>query len=217
MRITVINPNTSRRTTALMLDLARRAAGEGTSIQALTAGSGVPMIVTEKALQEASCAVAALAPDVIASQPDAVLVAAFGDPGVSHLRGCLDVDVVGIGEASLGAAAHGGRGFAVVTTTPEMDRSIRRRVAALGLLSQFTGLRVTRGDPLEMMKDEAQLLDAMRGACALAIQEDGAEAIVIGGGPLAPAARILERELAVPVIEPVSAGIRWLISRRDRL
>jgi len=41
----------------------------------------------------------------------------------------------------------------------------------------------------------------------------GAEAILIGGGPLAAAAPAVAAALPVPVIEPVAAGARLLAAR----
>ena len=44
-------------------------------------------------------------------------------------------------------------------------------------------------------------------------QLDGAEAIVIGGGPLARSAQALARRLPVPVIDPVCAAVRLACQR----
>ena len=51
---------------------------------------------------------------------------------------------------------------------------------------------------------DAYLADAV----ALAIQQDGAQAVVIGGGPLAESAERIAGRFAVPVIAPVGAAMR---------
>ena len=63
------------------------------------------------------------------------------------------------------------------------------------------------------MAAPGHLAGALRDQCLRAVAEDGAQAIVIGGGPLALAARAIEHDVGVPLIEPVSAGAR-LAARR---
>lgn len=63
------------------------------------------------------------------------------------------------------------------------------------------------------MRDPAALVDALEAACRRAIAEGGAEALVIGGGPLAVAARELSGKLQVPLIEPVPAAVRLSLAR----
>ena len=58
------------------------------------------------------------------------------------------------------------------------------------------------------METPEQLEAALLAACEQAVDLDGAQAIVIGGGPLARAARALARRLPVPVIDPVQAAVR---------
>jgi allantoin racemase len=42
---------------------------------------------------------------------------------------------------------------------------------------------------------------------------DGAASVVIGGGPLARAARAVSDAISMPVIEPVAAGARLTLAR----
>ena len=115
---------------------------------------------------------------------------------------------VGIGEAALVEAAAGGRRFAVVTTTPGLADAIGARVASLGLGGRFTGTRLTCGDPLALMRNAGVLEEALALAVEAAVERDGAEAVVIGGGPLAVAARALRRRFSVEIVEPLPAAVR---------
>ncbi len=205
MNIALVNPNTNAGTTATMVAIAREAAGEGVTIEGRTAGFGVPLITDTVALAVAAEAVLALAAGLAGF--DRVIVAAFGDPGVTALRQRLAVPVIGIAEAAMADAAAGGRAFAVVTTTPDLVGAIAARAAQLGH-ARFCGTWLTPGDPLAAMADPARLADALGEAARTAIAEGGAEAIIIGGGPLALAARRLAGTLPVPLIEPVPAAVR---------
>jgi allantoin racemase len=173
----------------------------------------VPLICDDAALQVAADAVCALAPALRALRPAGVIVAAFGDPGHAQLSELLDCPVIGIAQAGMAQAAQGGRRFCVVTTTPDLERAILATAQRYGLAAQCLGVRLTPGDPRALMADPAALQAALLHACEMAVVLDGAQAIVIGGGPLAVVARALATQLPVPVIEPVPAAVQLLLAR----
>lgn len=213
MRITLVNPNTNAATTQDMLMIAREAAGTGASLDALTAGFGASLICDEASLAIAADAVVSLCPVLQRTRPDGVIIAAFGDPGQERVARELACPVVGIAQAGMAEAAQGGRRFSVVTTTPDLARMIMRIAARYGLRSQCVGVRVTPGDPRVLMADPLALEQALLRVCELAVGDDDAKAIVIGGGPLAVVGRALAHRLPVPVIEPVPAAVRLVMAR----
>lgn len=208
MRLMLVNANTSVETTAAMVAIATEAAGE--PVQGLTARFGAPIITDPVALAIAAQAVVALAPDLAKAR--AVIVAAFGDPGLHGLRARLSCPVTGLAEAGMAEAARISPRFAVVTTTPDLVGAIAARAASEGH-ADFAGTWVTPGDPATVMADPARLIAALATACQRAIAEGGAGAIVIGGGPLAVAARALAGSLPVPLVEPVPAAVRLTLAR----
>lgn len=212
MRLTLVNPNTSAATTAAMVAIAQAAAGA--PVQGLTARFGAALITDPDTLATAARAVVDLAPDLAGAE--AVIVAAFGDPGLDDLRARLRCPVTGIAEAGMAEAAALSPRFAVVTTTPALAPSIAARAAAGGY-RDFAGTWVTPGDPATVMADPEALVAAPDHACRRAIAEGGAGAIVIGGGPLAVAARALAGTLPVPLVEPVPAAVRLSLSRLERV
>ena len=70
--------------------------------------------------------------------------------------------------------------------------------------------RLTDGDTSYNMADPARLADALEGAIQRCV-DDGAEAVVIGGGPLAQAAKTLALRMTIPLIEPVPAAVRAMV------
>jgi Asp/Glu/hydantoin racemase len=206
MRLTLVNPNTSTATTAAMVAIAEAEAGA--PVQGLTARFGAPLITDPEALAVAASAVVDLARDLAGAQ--AVIVAAFGDPGLEALRARLPCPVTGIAEAGMAEAAALAPKFAVVTTTPALVASIAATAAGH---AGFAGTWVTPGDPATVMADPEALVAALDAACRRAIAEGGAGAIVIGGGPLAVAARALAGSLPVPLVEPVPAAVRLSLHR----
>ncbi|WP_225769524.1 aspartate/glutamate racemase family protein [Inquilinus sp. Marseille-Q2685] len=205
-RILLINPNTNRATTEMMVAIARAEAGDRMAVEGATAASGVPMILDEAALAASAEQVVAIGAG--AAGMAGIIVGAFGDPGLEMLRGSLAVPVVGLCEAGMLEASSGGRRFGVATTTPALAGAIDAKARTLGLGPLYTGIRLTPGDPAALVGDPERLEQVLADAVALAVGRDGAQAVVIGGGPLGRAASTLERRFAVPVIGPVPAAIR---------
>lgn len=206
-KVLLINPNTSAATTAMMAELARAALSPALVLCSATAARGAPMITSDAELATAVDEVLAIGVRA-AARVDAIVVAAFGDPALPLLRARVAVPVVGIGEASMQEAAAGGRRFGVATTTPGLAESIAQAVARLGLSAQFSGTRIPQDDPLRLAADPG-LQDRLLGqAVRTCIEQDGAQAVVIGGGPLAQSAARLAGQFGVPVVSPVAAAMR---------
>ncbi|MFI1812614.1 aspartate/glutamate racemase family protein [Streptomyces sp. NPDC020422] len=210
--VVLVNPNTSPTTTRMMTTLARRAlAGTGLRVRGVTAARGPAMLTDPEALRAAAPEVLAAAlAATAAGDCAALIVGAFGDPGIEELRAAVPqaVPVVGLGEAALTEAAAGGRRFGIATTTPLLAGTIAAHVERLGLGAGYTGARFTAGDPERLAARPASLLAALEAAVRACALRDGAEAVVIGGGPLGDAADALRTRTALPVIAPIPAACR---------
>lgn len=209
IKIQIVNPNTSTATTDLMLEMARAAAPRGLSITGVTARQGAPLIVDGRGLDLSIAAVAALEPELISA---GVIVAAFGDPGADLLRNRLKIPVVGIGEASIRAAHAGGRRFSIVTTTPLLEPAMRARVEKLGCATGLASIRISTDDPVRLTADPVALEQRLQALVDLCVAEDGADAVIIGGGPLARAARVIAQRTPAAIIEPVPAAVAWMVN-----
>ncbi|WP_454711457.1 aspartate/glutamate racemase family protein [Cupriavidus nantongensis] len=211
--ILLINPNTSAATTQMMVGIARAWLAQhlaaAPAVVGATAARGAPMIVDDADLAVATTAMGDA--DLLrqARLAGGVIVGAFGDPGLDALRAQLAVPVVGIGEAAMHAAAAGGRRFGIATTTPRLAASIESAVSRHGLQAWFTGARFTDGDPRALGNAPQQQEKELGGAVQACI-DDGAQAVIIGGGPLGEAARALGQRFSVPVIGPIPAACEAL-------
>jgi len=209
--ILLINPNSSQATSAMMQAIARRAAGDVLAVAVATASRSPAMIVTEEDLLASAAEVVEIG-TAHAADCAGIVVSAFGDPGLDELRRRVDIPVTGICEASMQAAAQGGRPFGVATTTPLLADTIAARAEALGFADRLTGIRCTAGDPLALSADKAALTQAL-GEMVEACIADGAEAVIIGGGPLGEAAGALQAHYATPVISPIPCAIAALLEQ----
>ena len=104
MKLLLINPNISHGVSDLILGEARRSASPDTQIEVLTAPFGVAYIETRFEALIGAYATAQIAAENH-SRYDAIIVAAFGDPGLAGLREVMPVPVTGLTEAAL-ASAH---------------------------------------------------------------------------------------------------------------
>ncbi|MCS3728804.1 Asp/Glu/hydantoin racemase [Bradyrhizobium betae] len=194
----------------MMVAIAASAAVGGFDVVGATATRAPTMIVSAEALDAAAPEVEEIA-RARSAGCDGFVVAAFGDPGLAGIRAALSLPAVGIGESSMLEAAEGGRRFGVATTTPLLGAKIDALPEALGLQSRYTGTRFADGDAQELMRDRALLREALAGAVEACIVQDGAEAVIIGGGPLGEAARELQPMFTVPVIAPIPSAVARII------
>lgn len=208
--VVLINPNTSAETTSMMAAIASQRLSPRYHVIGRTVRNGPRMIVDERALQAAASEVVALAERLVADRVshNAVIVSAFGDPGVDGVRRVTGVPTIGIAEAAIREAAADGRRFGIATTTPGLVASINDRVAALGFRHCYSGTRLTAGDPGTVVAKPAVLRARLIEAVQDCVRIDNASAVIIGGGPLAAAAEDLERHVDVPVIAPIPAACR---------
>ena len=203
--VLLINPNSSQATTQMMQSIAQSKAADGLRIEAVTATRSPTMITNEAQLAASVAEVVELGR---AARPDCigVIVSAYGDPGATELTDALDIPVIGICEASMIDAAQGGRRFGVATVTPDLADAIEGRAASIGLVDLYTGIRCSPGDPEELANDPANLHRELAAAIRLCIA-DGAEAVIIGGGPLGEAADQLQGQFDVPIIAPIRSAV----------
>jgi allantoin racemase len=210
-RILLINPNSSTAITAQMVAIAREAVPASAEIIGVTAARAPPMILQTEELAAAEAEVVEIGLGH-GAQVDGIIIGAFGDPGLAALREAVRIPVAGIAEAALIEAAEGSRRFGVATTTPALVENIATYAHQLGLGELYTGIQLTPGDPLALVADPPRLAEALADAARRAIGCDGAEAVVIGGGPLSDAAAALAARFTIPIIAPIPAAMRRLMT-----
>ena len=207
MRLLIINPNISESVTALIEAEARRTAAPGTELTMKTAPFGVAYIETRFEALIGAYATAQVAAEHVEGH-DAVIVAAFGDPGLAGLREALPVPVLGLSESALASACLLGHRFSIVAISQRISAWYREVVEANGLIGRLASIRAL-DQPLagigSVQTDHAQ---ALRALCERAVTEDGAEVIILAGAPLAGLARAVRGELPVPVVDGVSSAVR---------
>lgn len=206
MNLLIVNPNISASVTDLIEAEARRVASPDTHIAMATAASGVAYIETRFEALIGAHAVASIAGERI-GQYDALLVAAFGDPGLLELREVLDVPVVGMTEAALMTAAQLGQRIGIIAISRRITSWYRETVDRYGMLSRLAGIRhldQPLRDPGTVREEHGAQLVVL---CEHAAEQDGADVLILAGAPLAGLARSVAGRLPVPVVDGVSSGV----------
>ena len=205
MRLLLLNPNTSSEVTALLAAAARAAVGPDTEIVARTAHRGVPYI--------ASRAEAAIGGEVVlemlAREPEpfaALILAAFGDPGLGALRELSPVPVCGMAEAAMLTACMLGARFSIVSFAVALSPWYRECVDYHGLGHRLAAIRML-DTPFaaigDVQREKAELLVELANRTVV---EDGADVVILAGAPLAGLAATVQDRIPVPVVDGAAAA-----------
>ena len=212
MKILVINPNISESVTALIAAEARRTASPGTVIVPATAPFGVAYIETES--EAAIGAYAAM--NLYAEHRDdcdAVVIAAFGDPGLPAVREIAPVPVVGIAEAAFVAAGEIGTRFSIVAISERIAAWYRRCARLNEVDASLASIRTLTGPIGDIGAVQEEQEAALLSLCTRILDRDSAEAIILAGAPLAGLGRRIADRLPVPLVDGVASGVRLAEAR----
>jgi allantoin racemase len=210
IRILLINPNSNRATTDMMVRIAQSAAPEYIEIVGATAPYSPMMIVDAEALAASASQVVEIGLSMTKTV-SGIIVSAFGDPGFADLKRQVSIPVVGIAQASMLLASAKERRFGVATTTPKLAAAISAKATELGVAHLFTGVRLTSSDPVKLAAEPDRMTEALRHAVSECVELDKAEAVIIGGGPLGNAATALTPMFTIPVVAPIPAAVHRLV------
>ena len=205
-RIMIVNPNTTTAMTESVVAAARAIAAPGTEIVGDTPGRGVSSI--ESHVDEVWGSFRVLE-QVLAGEHrgvDAYVIACFGDTGVPAAREVARGPVVGMTEAALFDAALIAHRFSIVTMPRRTMEQSDRVVRALGLEHRCT-VRALEVPVAGVAHGSGHLLDMFAAEGRRAIEDDAAEAIVLGCAGLTGLVGALTNTLGVPVIDGVLSAV----------
>jgi Asp/Glu/hydantoin racemase len=207
MRLLLLNPNTSQSVTDRIAQAARAVAGPDTHLVPVTAGKGVPYIATRAEATLAGAQVLDMMAE-LHGQVDAVVIAAFGDPGLGGSRELFPLPIVGLAEAGMLTACMLGRSFAIVSFAEALAPWFEECVASHGLQSRCAGLHFLDGDFGSISGVQEEKEDLLLRLADRAIVESRADVIVLAGAPLAGLARRVRDRVPVPVVDCVEAAVK---------
>lgn len=210
MKLHIINPNTSRRMTEMIRSSAEQAAAFGTEIvcEDLRRGPEYADCAYDGVIVSHELVQMVQADMRMAAGYDAYVVASFADPALDALRELTDKPVVGIAESALHFASFLGYKFAVINTLPRLERTFEDEVRRAGASDRLAVVKLPPyrvSSFLESTEDaKAMLVKTAREA----IEQDGAEVIILAGGMLAGYAGFLSAAIGAPVLDGVKCAVK---------
>jgi len=207
MRILVVNPNTTASMTAQIRVAAEAAAGPGTVVDCVNPSMGPASI---EGYYDEAFALPGLLREIGRSEQegaDAAVIACFDDTGLDAARAMVRMPVIGICEAALATAAFVAKRFTVVTTLERSRVPIEDLVQRYGMIGRAR-VRAANIAVLALEDPNSGARDRLRNEIVRAIEEDKAEAIVLGCAGMADLAQVLSAEFTMPVIDGVGAAIK---------
>jgi allantoin racemase len=144
---------------------------------------------------------------------DAFVIGCFGDPGIHAARELTSKPVVGPGTATFHTAAMLAEQFSCLTIR-DITASKRRQIHRNHLTSRLASVRSVPSGVLDVDHGSETVIDEMVDAATLAVEEDGAEAVVPGCMTLA-FMQVHDRiadELGVPFLDPVAISLETAAS-----
>ena len=135
----------------------------------------------------------------------AVCIDTVSDSGLRALRSRLTIPVIGPGEAAFYTACMLGKRFSILTMWPQWFPLYEKTLTDYGLWDRVASLRSidTRPDLSDLLAGKEDVIfGKLRDEAMAAIEEDGADVIVLGSTTMHQSAGFLAAHLPVPVINP---------------
>jgi len=205
VKLCIVNPNTTASMTAKIGEAAMAAASSGVEIRASNPDFGPPSI--EGYFDEAFAVPGLIAEMGKAPDADAFIIACFDDTGLEAARSFARAPVIGIGEAAFHMASLIAEKFSVVTTLARSIAPIEKNLTKYGLIARCARVRAANVAVLALEEPGSSARKTIAAEILRALDEDGAEAIVLGCAGMTDLARDLEAEAGVPVLDGVACAV----------
>lgn len=136
---------------------------------------------------------------------DAICIDTMSDSGLAALRSELTIPVIGPGRAAMLTAMMLGKRFSIIALWPHWRHLYEKTLSDLGIehaCASIRGLDLTPDNQSLLAGKEADVFPALEELARRCIEEDGADAILLGSTTMHQAHEYLSKRLPVPVINP---------------
>ncbi len=139
---------------------------------------------------------------------DAIILACFCDVGVEAAKEISSIPVFGLEEATLSVALLLGAKFGIMTEKRPRVAMKELHVRRHGLLERMASIRPLGLSVAELDADPERTKAAGMALARRMVEEDGAEVIIMGCAAMAGYSDEIERELQVPVLDPLKVTLK---------
>ena len=141
---------------------------------------------------------------------DAVVVYCFSDLAVHALRENLTIPVIGPGAVTIAAAAMTSVRFTVITTASKnLPRTLRRLSEDPVCREKMAAVRPLDIPVEELREDPTATIRRLEAVCRQAMEEDGADTVLLGCLGFAQYGQAIEEKLGIRVLDPSALSVAW--------
>lgn len=209
MRIKIINPNTTLSMTKNIQLAGQKYASPYTEVITVSPTTGPASI---ESYYDEYLAIPGVIEEILKGDKeeniDAYVIACFGDPGLYAAREVTDKPVVGIAEAAITVSKFLAPNFSIVSVLNRSRKMSEEMVRMHGAEDRCKSIRSTGLSVLEFDRDLAKGLESLSEASLKAVEEDGAESILLGCAGFVSFVEDLQKRLGVPVLDGVSPAVK---------
>lgn len=139
---------------------------------------------------------------------DACVINCFGDPGVRVSREVVEIPVMGPCESSLLVASSLSDRFSVITVLKSVSGLIYENAKIAGLAEKLVSVRAVDIPVLGLHQDNEKTSVALYEEGKKALEEDGAEVLILGCTGMTGMTERLSKKLGVQVIDPLPTAVK---------
>lgn len=143
---------------------------------------------------------------------DAIIIDCMGDPGIHACREAVSIPVLGAGQTAMHLANMLGHRFSFITVLDRIRPMIDKITGSYGLAHKYASFQAIDVPVLELAHDIEALNAALSAKAITSIEQDGADAIILGCTGFLGCAQAMKTSLSkagydVPVIDPIPAAV----------
>jgi len=140
---------------------------------------------------------------------DAVIIGCFYDPGFREAKELVLIPVIPVAMVTMHVAATLGHKFSIIVGRRKCIPKMESNVYVYGLERKLASFRVIDFTVPRMAEEPEKLKKSILAEAKKAVEEDGAEVIVLGCTAESGFMKELINELRVPVLDPVATSWKY--------
>jgi allantoin racemase len=178
-----------------------------TQLEMFVASSGVPYIESSLEFYLSEAAVARKCVEIAQLGYDAIAGTAFLDNGLA--RELVEIPVVGPAKTSLYLAATLAHKFAVIMARGDLAKHVWAFAKVIGVADRIVAIPTLACSVTDFLRDESRAVEMAAGMGKKLMDEQGAEALVLGCGATTGLAPQLSKALGIPVLDPGRTAVKF--------
>ena len=180
-----------------------------TQLDMFTAPSGVPYIESSVEFYLSEAAVARKCVEIAQLGYDAIAGTAFLDNGLDGARELVDIPVIGPAKTTLYLASTLANKFAVIMARGDLPKHVWAFAKVIGVADRIVAMPTLACSVTDFLRDEATAVEMTMAMGKKVMDDQGAEAIVLGCGATTGLAPYVSKALGIPVLDPGRTAVKF--------